>query len=59
MNLDLISILAIGVMVLGISYYVVYLQKKKYGKENESRYKIIFTVLFFLLMVPILFSFFV
>lgn len=58
MKLDLISILAIGVILLGITYYVVYLQKKKSGKENESGYRIIFTILFLLFMIPLSFLFF-
>lgn len=56
MLLNLKSILATGIIMLGFLYYIVFLQKKKKGTEKEFRYKVIFTVLFYLLMIPILFS---
>lgn len=49
----MLTIISVLMMLTGVSYFAVYMQKRKNNKEKEMRYKIVFLVVFFLLCVSI------
>ncbi|MCK1972082.1 hypothetical protein LNK20_05150 [Bacillus safensis] len=48
----MLTVISVLMMLTGVSYFVVYMQKRKNNNEKEIGYKIVFLVVFFLLSVP-------
>ncbi|MFP3419408.1 hypothetical protein R0K30_06825 [Bacillus sp. SIMBA_154] len=48
----MLTVISVLMILTGVSYFVVYMQKRKNNKEKEMGYKIVFLVVFFLLSVP-------
>jgi hypothetical protein len=47
----MMTVIAVLMMLTSVSYFAVYMQKRKNNKEKEMGYKIVFLVVFFLLCV--------
>lgn len=58
LNSTVITILAILLIGVSISYSLIYFIKKKNNTENSAGYKIVFSVLLVLLMIPIVMGLF-
>ncbi|QWS52510.1 MULTISPECIES: hypothetical protein [Bacillus] len=50
----MMTVIAVLMMLTSVSYFAVYMQKRKNNKEKEMGYKIVFLVVFFLLCVPLI-----
>lgn len=48
------TVISVLMMLIGASYFAVYMKKRKNNKDKEMGYKVIFAVVFFLLSVPII-----
>ena len=48
----MLTVISVLMMLTGIAYFAVYLQKRKNNREKEKGYKIVFLIVFFLLCVP-------
>ncbi|MES9719077.1 hypothetical protein, partial [Bacillus safensis] len=46
------TVIPVLMMLIGASYFAVYMIKRKNNKEKEMGYKVVFAVVFFLLSVP-------
>lgn len=48
----MMTVVPVLMMLIGASYFAVYMKKRKNNKEKEMGYKVLFAVVFFLLSVP-------
>ncbi|MEV9501548.1 hypothetical protein [Bacillus safensis] len=48
----MMTVVPVLMMLIGASYFAVYMKKRKNNKEKEMGYKVLFAVVFLLLSVP-------
>lgn len=56
MNATVLSILSKLLMIVSITYILVYLQKRKRNEQRDIAYRVIFASIIILLGIPIIFS---
>lgn len=49
--------LSILLMIVGVGYIIAYLQKKKKNTHNDIVYKLVFIIVFFLIVIPLFLTF--
>lgn len=56
MNSTVLTVLSITLMIISVGYFLVYLYTKKKNKQISIKYKIVFSSIILLLVVPIIYT---
>lgn len=56
MNSTVLTVLSITLMIISVGYFLVYLHTKKKNKQVSIKYKIVFSSIMLLLVVPIIYT---
>ncbi len=56
MNSNVLTILSITLMIVSVGYFLVYIYAKKKNKQVSIKYKIVFSSIILLLVIPIIYT---